>query len=127
MFKIIKKKENNVSPLTTYSFTNFKVGRKGVCMYITRTCLHDNFQILSYIFKLLIKYLYLCSRGVTPRTPHREVQGSNPVRFFLFILCFFSSFFFHLLFWFGSLMFCLSVCLLLFFLMVTVNRRGHYL
>ena len=62
-----------------------------------------------------------------PRTRHREVQGSNPVRIFvLFILCSFLIFFFHLLFWFGSLMFCLSVCLLLFFLMVTVNRRGRY-
>ena len=38
-----------------------------------------------YIFKLLIQYLYLCSRGVAPRTRHREVQGSNPVRIFLFI------------------------------------------
>ena len=36
----------------------------------------------------------MCSRGVTPRTRHREVQGSNPVRFFLFILCFFSFSFF---------------------------------
>ena len=40
-------------------------------------------------FKLLILYRYLCSRGVTPRTQHEEVQGSNPVRLFLFILCFF--------------------------------------
>ena len=44
----IKKEENNVSPLTTYRFTYFKVGRKGV--YITRTCLHDNFQIWSYTY-----------------------------------------------------------------------------
>ena len=41
-----KKEENNVSPLTTYSFTNIKVGRKGV--YITRTCLHDNFKIFGH-------------------------------------------------------------------------------
>ena len=52
-----------------------------------------------YILKLLIQYLYLCSRRVTPRTRHREVHGSDPVRIFLFILCFFSFlFFFHLLF-----------------------------
>ena len=29
MYVLNKKIENNVSPLTTYSFTNFKVGRKG--------------------------------------------------------------------------------------------------
>ena len=59
--------------------------------------------------------MYLCSRGVTPRTRHREVQGSNPVIFF-FILCFFSFLFFSFAFFlFGSLMLCLSVCLLLFF------------
>ena len=47
----------------------------------------------TYIFKLLIQYRYLCSRGFTPRTRHREVEGSNPVRFF-FCLFFFISFFF---------------------------------
>ena len=46
-----------------------------------------------YIYKLLIQYLYLCSRGVTPRTPHREIQGSNPVRiFFVYSLFLFFSF-----------------------------------
>ena len=35
---------------------------------------------------------------ITPRTLHREVQGSNPVRFFLFILCFFSFIFFFICF-----------------------------
>ena len=115
-----------LAPLQPISFTNFKVGRKGV--YITRTCLQDNFQIWSYIyiFKLLNQYLYLCSREVTPRTRHRGVQGSNPVRIFcLFFLCFFSSFF-HLLFlvWEFDVLF-VGVLVVL-FLMVTVNRRGRY-
>ena len=57
--------------------------------------MYDNFQIWSYIyiFKLLIHYLYLCSRGVTSRTRHREVQGSSPVRVYsLFLVSFFFSF-----------------------------------
>ena len=60
---------------------------------------------------------------VTPRTRHREVQGSNPVRFF-FILCFFSSFFS-----FAFLVMKFDVLfvglLVVVFLMVTVNRRGR--
>ena len=60
---------------------------------------------------------------VTPKTRHREVQGSNPMReMFLFILCFCR---------FGVCIcfFCLGVrCLFvcLFLLMTTVNRRGRY-
>ena len=52
--------------------------------------------IYIYIYKLLIQYLYLCSRGVTPRTRHREVQSSKPVRIFfcLFFVSFFFFFFF---------------------------------
>ena len=54
------------------------------------------FRLVVYIFKLLIQYLYLCSRGVTPRTRHREVQGSNPVRVFCFVYYLFLFFSFHL-------------------------------
>ena len=54
-------------------------------------------DFVIYIFKLPIQYLYLCSRGVTPKARHREVQGSNPVRiffclFFVSFLLFFFSF-----------------------------------
>ena len=61
--------------------------------------LTDCWATLTYIFKLLIQYRYLCSRGVTPRTRNREIQGSNPVRIFvLFILCLFSFLFFFICF-----------------------------
>ena len=43
MYVLDKKIENNVSPLTTYSFTDFKKGRKVV--YITRTCGTEHYMI----------------------------------------------------------------------------------
>ena len=55
---------------------------------------------IRVVFKLLIQYLYLCSRGVTPMTRHREVQGSNPVNFFV-CLSFFSFLFFFSFAFFG--------------------------
>ena len=68
--------------------------------------------------------MYLCSRGVTPRTQHREVHGSNPVRiFFVYSLFLFFFFSFAFLVWKFDVFF---VGLLVFFLMVTVNRRGRY-
>ena len=89
--------------------------------------LTDSWATLTYIFKLLIQYRYLCSRGVTPRTRNREVQGSNPVRIFvLFFLCFFSSFFsFAFLVWKFDVLF-VGLLVFLFLLMVTVNRQGLY-
>ena len=44
-------------------------------------------------FKLVNQYQYLCSRGVTSRTRHRGVQGSNPMSFFLFFVSFLFFFF----------------------------------
>ena len=45
------------------------------------------------------KYRYLFSRGVTPRTRHREVQGSNPVGCFCLFFVSFIYFFICLFVW----------------------------
>ena len=61
-------------------------------------------------------------------TRHREVQGSNPVRIvFVYSLFLFFYLFFHLLFlvWKFDVLF-VSLLVVVFFLTVTVNRRGRY-
>ena len=75
------------------------------------------------IVKLLNQYLYLCSRGVTPRTRHREVPGSNPVRIF-FVYSLFLFFSFAFLAWKFDVLF-VGLLVVVFF-MVTVIRRGRY-
>ena len=108
--------------------TNFKVGVRGSTsgVYITRTCLHDNFQIWSYTY--LNSKFSICTCVAEGLRQGLDIERSKVRTLcdFYFVYSLFLFFYFFHLVWKFDVLFDGLLVIVVFFLMVTLSGRGRY-